>query len=122
VTVRTSVGRLPALLVVAAALGLVGCSGGKPATEAVFHVQEGARPGAASEPCQLHQTQAPTAAYQGGPESVTRLELPFLAAYTANGNKPYCDGKPPTSVDKDWARLYVRLTGNDAAVKGILSG
>jgi hypothetical protein len=53
---------------------------------------------------------------------VTALELPFLASYTANGNKRYCDGKPPTSLDKNWARLYVDLTDNSAAVSKILSG
>jgi hypothetical protein len=53
---------------------------------------------------------------------VPTLELPFLAYFTANGNKPYCDGKPPTGTDKQWAELYVRLTGNRAAVTRILSG
>jgi hypothetical protein len=100
---------------------LVGCSGDKPAPEAVFHVQKGVQPNAADQPCQLHQTDVPTRAFRGGPDGVTALELPFLASYTANGNKPYCDGKPPTGVDKDWARLYVKLTGNSTAVDQILS-
>jgi hypothetical protein len=105
------------------ALTLVGCSGGAtPAQQAVFTVQDGVQPNAASQPCQLHQTQAPTSAYRGGPHGTTALELPFLASYTANGNKPYCDSKPPTSIDKDWARLYVDLTGNAVAVRKILAG
>jgi hypothetical protein len=77
---------------------------------------------AAAQPCQLHQTDAPTSAYRGGPDSDPSLELPFLAYFTANGDKRYCDGKPPTATDKAWAQLYVRLTGNTAAVRRILSG
>jgi hypothetical protein len=120
-TVRLS-GRAPGLLVVLLALALVGCSGSKPTSQAVFRVQEGVRPNAASQACQLHQTEAPTTAYRGGPDGVTALTLPFLAYYTANGNKPYCDTKPPTGRDKDWAKLYTDLTGNTAAVKRILTG
>ena len=116
-------GRAAALLaVLAGSLVLVGCSSDTPAPESVFHVQKGFRPNAADQPCQLHQTDVPTPAFRGGPQSKTALELPFLASYTANGNKPYCDGKPPTGVDKDWARLYVKLTGNATAVDQILSG
>ena len=116
-------GRAACLVVVlAGSLLLTGCSSDEPAPEAVFHVQKGVRPSAADQPCQLHQTDVPTRAFRGGPDGVTALELPFLASYTANGNKPYCDGKPPTGVDKDWARLYVTLTGNSAAVEQILSG
>ncbi|SDY92377.1 hypothetical protein SAMN05661080_05034 [Modestobacter sp. DSM 44400] len=46
-----------------------------------------------------------------------------LTYYTANGDKRYCDGKPPTTTtDKEWAQLYVQLTGNTTAVHQILSG
>jgi hypothetical protein len=107
--------------VLVGSLLLVGCSGDEPAPEAVFHVQKGVRPNAADQPCQLHQSDVPTRAFRGGPDGVTALTLPFLASYTANGNKPYCDGKPATDVDKDWARLYVQLTGNSTAVEQILS-
>jgi hypothetical protein len=118
-----SAARAPGLVaVVLAALTLAGCSGDKPAPQAVFKVQDGVQPHAAAQACQLHQTEAPTSAYRGGPNGETALELPFLASYTANGNQPYCDGKPPTSIDKNWARLYVDLTGNSSAVSKILSG
>jgi hypothetical protein len=110
------------LAVLTAALPLAACSGDRPASQAVLHVQQGVRPNAADQPCQLHQTDTPTTAYRGGEASVPTLELPFLAYFTANGNKPYCDGKPPTGTDKQWAELYVRLTGNRAAVERILSG
>jgi hypothetical protein len=108
--------------VLAVAAPLAACSGGRPAEEAVFHVQRGVRPDAADQPCQLHQTDPPTTGYRGGEASVPTLELPFLAYFTANGDKPYCDGRPPTGTDKQWAELYVRLTGNRSAVARILSG
>lgn len=116
---RGLVAALLALLI--GSLALAGCSGGQPSTQAVFQVQQGVQPNAASQPCQLHQTQAPTPDYGGGPHGVTARTLPFLAYYTANGDKRYCDGKPPTATDKKWARLYVQLTGNTAAVSQILS-
>jgi hypothetical protein len=116
-------GRAPGFLVILlASLALAGCSGSTSTSQAVFQVQKGVQPNAASQLCQLHQIQAPTAAYRGGPHGVTALTLPFLASYTANGNKPYCDHKPPNGFDKDWAKLYTELTGNAAAVNGILSG
>jgi hypothetical protein len=113
-----------ALVVTGLAVGLVltGCSGGATAKEATFSVQPGVQPGAADQPCQLHQTDMPTAAYRGGPQAVSRLELPFLAYYTANGNKPFCDGRPADDTDKAWARVYVDLTGNRAAVARVLGG
>jgi hypothetical protein len=110
-----------ALVLLAIAL-VAGCSGGGPPAQAVFHVQSGVRPQTAARPCQLHQTDAPTSAYRGGPNSDPTLELPFLAYFTANGNKPYCDGRPPTATDRAWARLYVELTGDTAAVQRVLSG
>jgi hypothetical protein len=120
----TAVPRSPAALLVAvtAALALAGCSGGGPARQAVFRSQSGLNVDAAARSCQLHQTDAPTSAYRGGPKSDPALELPFLAYFTANGDKPYCDGKPPTATDRAWAHLYVQLTGNTGAVRRILSG
>jgi hypothetical protein len=113
--------RAATAVVLLAGLGMAGCSH-EPAPQAVFHVQHGVRPDAARQPCQLHQTDPPTSAYRGGQASVPTLELPFLAYFTANGDKPYCDGKPPSGTDKQWAQLYVQLTGNPAAVHRILSG
>lgn len=114
-------GRCAALLAVATAAVVAGCSGG-PARQADFHVQSGVQPEAAAQACQLHQTEAPTSGYRGGQASDPALELPFLAYFTANGNKPYCDSRPPTGTDRDWAHLYVQLTGNRSAVHQILSG
>jgi hypothetical protein len=114
--------RAPGLLAVLLALTPVGCSGGTDSSQVVFRIQHGVRPGAADQPCQLHQTDDPPTAYRGGPDSRPSLELPFLAYYTANGNKPYCDGTAASDIDRDWARLYVQLTGDAAAVRNIVSG
>src|ERR1700744_3990818 len=111
-----------ALLLTVTAVVRVGCSSDPSTSRAVFRTQQGVQPNAAARSCQLHQQDAPTSAYRGGTDSVPTLDLPFLAYYTANGDKRYCDGKPPTDTDKEWARLYVRLTGNTAAVRQVLSG
>ena len=63
----------------------------------------------------VHQTSSPTDAYKGGPGATTTDELTFLAYYTANGNKKFCDGKPANAKDKAWAALYVSLDGQQAA-------
>ena len=120
----TAVPRSPGALLVAltAVVVLAGCSGGGPPRQAVFRSQPGVHVDAAARSCQLHQTDAPTSAYRGGPNSDPSLELPFLAYFTANGDKPYCDGRPPTATDRAWAHLYVDLTGNTKAVERILSG
>lgn len=119
-----SAGSVAVLVAAGLAAGavLAGCTGGGPPTQAVFHVQPGVAPRAAERTCQLHQTDPPTSGYRGGQASEPTLELPFLAYFRANGDKPYCDGKPPTGTDKEWARLYVELTGNASAVRGILGG
>lgn len=117
----TAMSRRACLLGLLTACLLTGCSGG-PAAQAVFHVQRGVVPQAAEQSCQLHQTDAPTSGYRGGQASQPTLELPFLAYFTANGDKPYCDGKPPTATDKEWAKLYVQLTGNRVKVQQILTG
>jgi hypothetical protein len=109
------------LIALAAGPGLAGCAGDGPPREAVFQAQHGVRPDAAGRSCQLHQTERPTPAYRGGQASEPTLELPFLAYFTANGNKPYCDGGPPNGTDRQWAQLYVKLTGNGAAVRQILA-
>jgi len=57
--------------------------------------------------CMTHQRRQPTAAYRAGAAAVSELELPMLAYYTANGNKAYCDARPPTATDRVWLTLYV---------------
>lgn len=56
------------------------------------------------EASQLRQTDTPTGGYRGGPLSDPSLELPFLASFTANGDKPYGDTKSPTNTDGNGAQ------------------
>ena len=108
-----------AALILASA-ALAGCSSAKaPAGPATFHVQDGFVVQAASQTCLLHQTDAPTKEFMGGPSASPSLQLPFMAYLTANGTKAFCDGKPATDTDKKWAALYVTLTGQADKVKGI---
>jgi hypothetical protein len=87
----------------AAAMLVAGCgSSSSPA----FTTQSGVRADAATQSCLVHQKSHPTADYQGGPNGRTTDVLTFLAYYTANGNKQFCDGKPATAKDKAWAALY----------------
>jgi hypothetical protein len=40
----------------------------------------------------------------------------MLHYYVANGNKPYCDGRPPGDVDRAWLGTYLRLGADPANV------
>ncbi|MCU1677592.1 MAG: hypothetical protein JWM93_2350 [Frankiales bacterium] len=111
----------------AAALALVpltGCTpaattSASPSAAAAFHMQDGFQPGNATEPCLMHQTDAPTAAFQGGTPATLAVQLPFLAYFKANGNKAFCDAKPATDIDKKWAELYATLTKSPGDVAAI---
>lgn len=111
---RWRVGRLvSALTVVAAAsLALTACGGssgaparpsGSPAAAATSFDDQGAGPIS----CMQHQRRQPTPAYQTKTASSSEALLRVLGYYTANGNKAYCDGKPPTAIDRQWLQLYV---------------
>jgi hypothetical protein len=101
------------------ALLLTGC--GSSSHGAAFQTQSGVAPDAAGQSCLVHQKSNPTADYKGGPNGSTTDVLTFLAYYTANGNKKFCDNKAANSKDKSWAALYTSLDGPTAAknVKGI---
>ena len=106
---------------VTTALVLAGCGGSSSAGGAVFKTQANLQISAASQTCMVHQTKNPTTAYEGGTGGTTSDVLTFLAYYTANGNKKFCDGKAANSKDKKWAALFINLDGQQAAsaVKGI---
>lgn len=70
--------------------------------------------------CMEHQTDTPGSAYTGGEDGDTGAILTVLRYYVANGSKPYCDGEPPTEVDKMWAQLVVDLGGSADSVAPIL--
>jgi hypothetical protein len=96
--------------VILLAIGVIsGCNAAPPGEAARFNNQGGND----AVPCLVHQASPPDAAYEGGPESVTLLLLPMLHYYVANGNKPYCDGNGPNSVDRAWLQSYLHL-GADA--------
>ena len=110
-----------ALAIAAAALS--GCSSSTsaaPATGAKFQLPPGFAIQAATQTCLLHQTDAPTKEFMGGPSASPTEQLSFMAYFTANGTKAFCDGKPATDTDKKWAELYVTLTSQPAKVSGIL--
>jgi hypothetical protein len=44
----------------------------------------------------LHQTDAPTTEFEGGPSATLKLQLPFMAYIKANGGEAFCDGRPAT--------------------------
>ena len=96
---------LPLLL---APLLLGGCSLGGP--------QEGtfALPEADVVDCQEHQEVVPSDAYAGDGSSDTVAMLDLLRYWTANGDKPYCDGEPATEPDLLWAETVSRLTSETA--------
>jgi len=113
-TVRPASSRRPALIggCVIALVAAAGCSASSSTSASTQHPaaapiaafdDQGANP----QPCMAHQTRQPTPAYRAGDTAVSALELPMLAYYTANGDKPYCDGRPATAVDRAWLTLYV---------------
>jgi hypothetical protein len=100
----------------AAATLVAGC--GSSSSGPAFTTQSGVQADAAAQSCLVHQKSDPTADYNGGPNGKTTDVLTFLAYYTANGNKQFCDGKPATAKDKAWAALYASFA-EAKNVKGI---
>lgn len=72
--------------------------------------------------CQEHQRSRPGSEYTSPEEGDTAKVLNVLEHYTANGRKPYCDGKPATATDLAWARLYVDMGADAAYLSGELGG
>ena len=91
---------------------LSGCGHSAPGDAARFDNQSGDD----ALTCLVHQHNQPDSAYEGGPRATTLLVLTMLHYYVANGNKPYCDGRPPSEVDRAWLALYLRLGADPAHV------
>lgn len=91
----------PALLPLAVCLLAAGCTAGtgEPPAE-----PEGtfALPTEAEITCLEHQEQPPGVAYTGGVDADTAAIFTMLRYWASNGDKPYCDGEPPTAVDVQW--------------------
>ncbi len=78
--------------------------------------------GAARElTCMKHQERPPGARYTDEQARRTGETFALLRYYTANGAKPYCDGKGPTDVDRQWVDIYVRLGADRANVAALLA-
>ncbi len=93
-----------------AVLVLSGCARPGPSDATRFDDQSGSDAVA----CLVHQRYRPDPAYEGGPQANTLLVLTMLHYYVENGNKPYCDGRPPGEMDRAWLGVYLRL-GSDPA-------
>ncbi|MGH3832134.1 MAG: hypothetical protein ACRDRS_17090 [Pseudonocardiaceae bacterium] len=98
-------------------LAVASCSGGAAAEDPgpVFD-SEGGR----TVTCMAHQPAAPGNRYTDPQLRDTAQVLTVLHYYTANGSKRYCDGQPPSAVDRRWAQLYVDLGADPAAVARLL--
>lgn len=108
----------PLIVVPAAVLVLAGCTG-ESADDGRFD------PGGGEEQeltCMEHQEESPGTDYTGGAEGNTGAILIMLRYYVNNGDKPYCDGEPPTETDQEWAQLVVDLGGSEDSVAPILEG
>ncbi|MBA2416777.1 MAG: hypothetical protein H0V64_13010 [Geodermatophilaceae bacterium] len=105
--------RSTVLAVSAAAVLLAGCGGGDGRFNAA---------GSEEITCMEHQTDEPGTAYTGGEDGDTAAILGVFRYYVENGSKPYCDGEPPTEIDRMWAQLVVDLGGSEDSVAPILEG
>ena len=101
-----------AAAVLLAVVVLAGCARPGPSDAARFNDQSGDDAVA----CLVHQRSQPDSAYEGGPRANTLLVLTMLHYYVANGNKPYCDGRPPGEMDRAWVNAYLRLGADPAHV------
>ncbi|MGH4023351.1 MAG: hypothetical protein ACRDRV_02070 [Pseudonocardiaceae bacterium] len=72
--------------------------------------------------CMQHQPEPPGSRYTGAERRNTAELLAVLRYYTAYGDKPYCDGAPPTDADHAWAELYVQLGADRSHVAPLLRG
>lgn len=70
--------------------------------------------------CMKHQPRAPGTRYTDAKQQRTDETLALLRYYTANGGKPYCDGKAPSKIDREWIDLYVRLGADRKNVAPLL--
>lgn len=121
---RTAIRRRLAIAATASVLALLtACSGGGGKKDAAPSGADGAfapAPGTAS--CQEHQRNEPGVEYTSEEEGDTGKVFELLKHYTANGLKPYCDGKPPTDLDKKWSALFLGFGADAGLVSPELGG
>lgn len=99
-----------------AAVVLAGCSSA-PAGGPLFDNEN-----YATVSCMKHQTDKPGARYTDTTTFNTGEIFTLMKYYTAYGTKPYCDGAPASDLDRQWAQIYVGLTGPAAKVSTALGG
>ena len=110
--------KLAALMLVAPlSAGLAACGGNKAASTGSFNVQ-----GNRTLTCMTHQSATPAPRDRPGAAEDTESVLAYLHYYTVNGNKPYCDRKPATSLDRQWLALYLAGGAQRAHITRALSG
>lgn len=98
----------PLLVSVLVAGVLAGCTGGSSDDGSfVLPSSDGA--------CQEHQLERPGVDYTGGEDGDTAQIFTLLKYWTANGDKPYCDGEPPSEIDEEWAELVAQLQDGEPA-------
>jgi hypothetical protein len=95
---------------------LTGCGSSSPEPGPVFDNE-----GGAALTCMKHQPASPGARYTDPALRNTGEIFTLLRYYTANGNKPYCDRKPATDIDKKWAQLYLAQGAARSNVAPILN-
>ncbi|WP_436774292.1 hypothetical protein [Yinghuangia sp. YIM S09857] len=113
---RTTFTRRLAIVTAASVLALLtACSGGGGKKDAPAAGDGGFAPAPGTAACQEHQANEPGVEYTSEEEGDTGKVFEMLRHYTANGRKPFCDGKPPTDLDKRWAGLFLGF-GADAGL------
>lgn len=96
---RTAAGATTLLM--AAVTGLTACGG----THAGSFQDTGGR-----LDCQVHQTRTPGKGYTGGADGDTPAILTMMHYHATHHAQPYCDSRPPTTIDQTWSALYTHLT------------
>ncbi|MDI2127911.1 hypothetical protein [Yinghuangia seranimata] len=114
---------VPAVLL-AALLGLTACSsgGGGGAKGGPSGAQGAFAPAPPTAACQEHQRNQPGTEYTSEEDGDTGKVFELLRHYTANGLKPFCDGKPPTDLDRQWAKLFLGFGADPGLLAAPLGG
>jgi hypothetical protein len=103
---------------IAGLLAVAACGGkSTPTTHSTFNNESGH-----SISCMTHQAASPGNIDKPGVSDDPASVLAMLRYYTANGNKPYCDRKPATTIDRQWLDLYIAGGSSPTNIRRALSG
>jgi len=111
--------RLRGVVLIALLVGAVACTETRPDPGPRFDDET---PGGAGRDltCMKHQPQPPGTRYTDDRSRRIDETLALLRYYTENGGKPYCDGKAPTTIDRQWVDIYVHLGADRKNVATLL--